>query len=369
MTKTSRLHSLDSLRAIMMLLGLVLHSSESYNIGDNDIWPRDPMSTHIFLNYLNSLIHVFRMPVFFMVAGFFGALLFYERGSKPMITNRMKRITLPFMVFLLVLHPIIILAFDFTSNAFNAPLSDISTELSLFPQITYHLWFLYYLILLTLFSFGLALLLNKAPGFRQKINFSFRWLMDRKLVAILVFGIMLFIVMLYIWDYSVPTPLSFIPDAGDFLFFLLFYLMGWVLYTSKYPLNSLMKNDWLFTSIAVIAFTLRFAWSSHIDDVLIAIIHALITWMFVFGITGLFIRYTSQYSSRMRYISDSSYWVFLVHLPLTAFMPGLMAGWMLPAIIKFLITLTGTAAICLVTYHYWVRSTGIGQFLNGRKYS
>ncbi|MEQ9415576.1 MAG: acyltransferase family protein, partial [Cyclobacteriaceae bacterium] len=140
-------------------------------------------------------------------------------------------------------------------------------------------------------------------------------------------------------------------------------------YTSKYPLNSLMKNDWLFTSIAVIAFTLRFAWSSHIDDVLIGVIHSLITWMFVFGITGLFIRYTSQYSSRMRYISDSSYWVFLVHLPFTAFIPGLMAGWMLPAIIKFLITLLGTTAICLVTYHYWVRSTGIGQFLNGRKYS
>ncbi len=369
MTKTSRLHSLDSLRAIMMLLGLVLHSSESYNIGDNDIWPRDPMSTHIFLNYLNSLIHVFRMPVFFMVAGFFGALLFYERGSKSMIINRMKRIALPFMVFLLVLHPIIILAFDFTSHAFNAQLSDISLELSLFPQITYHLWFLYYLILLTLFSFVLALLLNKAPGFRQKINTTFRWLMDRKLLAILVFGIMLFIVMLYIWDYSVPTPLSFIPDDGDFLFFLLFYLTGWVLYTSKYPLNALIKTDRLFISIAVIAFTIRFVWSSHIDDVSIGIIHALITWMFVFGISGLFIRYTSQYSSRMRYISDSSYWVFLAHLPLTAFIPSLMSGWMLAAIIKFLITLVGTTAICLLTYHYWVRSTGIGLFLNGRKYS
>jgi len=309
------------------------------------------------------------MPVFFMVAGFFGGLLFYERGPKPMIINRMKRIALPFMFFLLVLHPIIILAFDFTSNAFNAPLSDISLELSLFPQITYHLWFLYYLILLTLFSFGLASLLNNAHGFRQKINSIFRWLMDRKLLAFLVFGIMLFIVMLYIWDYSVPTPLSFMPDEGDFLFFLLFYLTGWILYTSKYPLNALMKNDWLFTSIAVIAFTIRFVWSSSIDDVSIGIIHALTTWMFAFGITGLFIRYTSQYSSCMRYVSDSSYWVFLVHLPLTAFIPGLMAGWMLPTIIKFLITLTGTTAICLVTYHFWVRSTGIGQFLNGRKYS
>ncbi len=369
MTRTSRLHSLDSLRGIMMLLGLVLHSSESYNIGENDIWPRDPLATHIFLNYLNSLIHVFRMPVFFMVAGFFGALLFYERGPQSMITNRMRRVALPFFVFVLVLHPIIIIAFGFTSRAFNAPLSEISTQLTLFPTITYHLWFLYYLILLTLFSFGLALILEKAPGFRQKINSAFRWLMVRKPIAFLFFGIVLFIVMLYIWDYSVPTPLSFVPDVGDFLFFLLFYLAGWVLYTSKYTLNALMKNDWLFTSIALIAFTIRFIWSSQIDDVSIGIIHALITGMFVVGITGLFIRYASQYSARMRYLSDASYWVFLVHLPLTVFIPGLMAGWMLPAIIKFLITLVGTTAVCLVTYHYGVRSTGIGQFLNGRKYS
>ncbi len=193
--------------------------------------------------------------------------------------------------------------------------------------------------------------------------------MVRKPIAFLFFGIVLFIVMLYIWDYSVPTPLSFVPDVGDFLFFLLFYLTGWVLYTSKYPLNALMKNDWLFTSIALIAFTIRFIWSSQIDDVSIGVMHALITWMFVFGITGLFLRYASQYSSRMRYVSDSSYWVFLVHLPLTVFIPGLMAGWMLPAFIKFLITLVGTTAVCLVTYHYCVRSTGIGQFLNGRKYS
>ena len=369
MIKTSRLHSLDSLRAIMMLLGLVLHSSESYNIGDNDIWPRDPMSTHIFLNYLNSLIHVFRMPIFFMFAGFFGALLFYERGSQPMITNRMKRIAMPFFVFLLVLHPIIILALKFTSIAFDVTLSEITTKLTLLPLITYHLWFLYYLILLTLFTFGLALLLKKTPGFRQKINSTFRWLMDRKLLAILCFGIALFIVMLYIWDYGVPTPLSFVPDVGDFIFFLLFYLTGWVLYTSKYPLNSLMKNDWLLTTIAVTAFTIRFVWSSFIDDVSIGVIHAMITWMFVFGITGLFIRYASHYSARMRYISDASYWVFLVHLPLTVFIPGLMAGWVLSAIFKFLITLTGTTAVCLITYHYWVRSTGIGQFLNGRKYT
>lgn len=368
MTKTLRLHSLDSLRAIMMLLGLVLHSSESYNIGEDDIWPRDPHATTLFLNYLNSLIHVLRMPIFFMVAGFFGSMLFYERGPKPMITNRLNRIAFPFIVFLLLLHPIIIFVLDFTSQSFNTTLTEISTTLTILPQITYHLWFLYYLVLLTLFSLALALLLRKVPGATLKLTHLFRWIILRKMIALPIFSILLFIVMLYIWDYGVPTPISFIPDFGAFLFFILFYLTGWMLYRTRELLNSFMRHDWLLTTSALVLFTVRFIWSSNIDDVLIGIIHAVITWMFAFGITGLFIRYGSHCSSRMRYISDSSYWIFLIHLPITIFIPGLMADLMLPAIVKFLLTLVGTSVICFATYHYFVRSSWIGQFLNGRKY-
>ena len=184
----------------MMLLGLVLHSSASYNIGEDDIWPRDPYATTLFLNYLNSLIHVFRMPIFFMVAGFFGSMLFYERGPKPMITNRLNRIALPFIVFLLLLHPIIISALDFTSQSFNATLTEISTTLTMLPRTTYHLWFLYYLLLLTLFSFALALLLRRTPTATLKIINVFRWLMHRKMIAIPIFSILLFMAMLYIWE-------------------------------------------------------------------------------------------------------------------------------------------------------------------------
>ena len=56
-------------------------------------------------------------------------------------------------------------------------------------------------------------------------------------------------------------------------------------------------------------------------------------WLFIFGFTGLFIRYASQHSAIMRYVSDSSYWVYLLHLPLTAFIPGLIAGIAMPAFI------------------------------------
>jgi peptidoglycan/LPS O-acetylase OafA/YrhL len=71
----------------------------------------------------------------------------------------------------------------------------------------------------------------------------------------------------------------------------------------------------------------------------------------------------------MRYVSDSAYWVYLLHLPLTAFIPGLIGDWPLPGFIKFCIVVLGTGLVCLGSYHLFVRSTFIGQFLNGRKHS
>jgi peptidoglycan/LPS O-acetylase OafA/YrhL len=71
----------------------------------------------------------------------------------------------------------------------------------------------------------------------------------------------------------------------------------------------------------------------------------------------------------MRYLSDASYWVYLIHLPFAVFIPSLIVDWPLSATVKFFIVLLSTGIICFVSYHYLVRTTAIGQFLNGKKYS
>ena len=75
--KTERLHALDSLRAIMMMLGIVLHSGVTYLGGEaSNGWPlRDPSASSSFIYWLIAIIHNFRMPIFMVVAGFFAALL------------------------------------------------------------------------------------------------------------------------------------------------------------------------------------------------------------------------------------------------------------------------------------------------------
>lgn len=367
--KTERIHSLDALRAIMMMLGIVLHATEPYSLGDDVFWPKDPDARGASLNYIFGIIHIFRMPVFFLIAGFFGALLFYERGPQVMAKNRLMRILLPFLVFVLLLQPLITTSFGYMSEVFQYPVSVLVTRLTIFPQITYHLWFLYYLIFITVASFLLATLFRKIPAFTARVTKSFEWLMWRRFLFIPLFSIIIFLMLVWMWDYWAPTSVSFVPDIKVLLFYSIFYFLGWVLFKSKHLLTGMMRSDWLFLALGVLIFTLRFFFRSYVDDILYGALNAIIIWFFVFGITGLFVRYASGHSPRMRYISDASYWVYLVHLPLVALFATLIVGWPLPAFVKFLIVALFTTVACFISYHYLVRNTFIGKFLNGRKYS
>lgn len=70
-----RYHSLDALRAAMMLLGIVLHSAASYVAGPmGAAWPYKDAQTSGVFNLTVFFIHIFRMPVFFVAAGFSRAM-------------------------------------------------------------------------------------------------------------------------------------------------------------------------------------------------------------------------------------------------------------------------------------------------------
>ncbi len=82
--KPVRIHAFDNLRATMMLLGIVIHASLTYGIQTYDEeWPiKDPHTTHYFFDFIALFIHAFRMQVFFLISGFFGAMLYKEKGVK-----------------------------------------------------------------------------------------------------------------------------------------------------------------------------------------------------------------------------------------------------------------------------------------------
>ena len=321
--KTERIHSLDSLRSIMMLLGLVLHSALTYNITNHgeDWGIKDPESNNILTDFLVLLIHSFRMPIFFFVAGFFGSMLFYERGTIQMLKNRILRIVCPFIIFLFILSPIVSFFFSYTNasflqeeNALAILNQSFSSSIVFLPRTTAHLWFLYYLIYITLISVLLGFLFKKLGKFKKHVTLIFNLIIQKPLTRVLLFSSFTFVILTFLGTSMVNASTSLVPDVNTFVFYFSFYTVGWILFKSKKHLESFMKYDWQSSILGIFLVITQGLLIQYSDmdlslksnSEVLVVFNSLIVWLFIFGITGLFIRYSSKYSKRMRYISDSS---------------------------------------------------------------
>ena len=85
-----------------MLLGIVLHAGLSFTPFP---WPvQDARQTELY-GLLFAAIHGFRMPVFFLLSGFFTAMLWRRRGLKSLLSHRLRRVFLPFLLGLFTIVP------------------------------------------------------------------------------------------------------------------------------------------------------------------------------------------------------------------------------------------------------------------------
>ena len=357
MGNTKRIHSLDALRGIMMLLGILLHSS-----------------IYCKFNFLCDYIHSFRMPIFFIIAGFFGALLFYERSPLNMLTNRFKRLVLPFIVFVFLIWLILSKGLmSYFATLLNISLTEVPTVFSwsiLFPNNTFHLWFLYYLIIISLLVSLCTLGFQYCTILTRSVSQIFAFIIISPTRKVLVLTLLIFTTLLLIGEVWVKAQTGWIPNWRGLLFYLLFYLLGWGLFQAEDYLNTFKKYCLSFTllgfAIAIIGYFIFDTYTFPVEFNMFC--NALSCCFSLFGIIGLFLKYFSQGSFLMRYISDASYWIYLIHLPMTMYFPVILESLSVPSLPKFILVNLATLVISFLSYHYFVRSTFIGMFLNGRIY-
>src|SRR5262245_57581836 len=105
MTLPERYHGLDALRGFAMFLGLVLHAAIPYMQNPVPFWPVRDHRGSVLFDVVLLAVHDFRMQVFFLLAGFFGALLYARYGFGGAAVHRLKRIVLPFVLAMMTIQP------------------------------------------------------------------------------------------------------------------------------------------------------------------------------------------------------------------------------------------------------------------------
>ena len=99
-----RRHDLDALRAFAMLIGVGLHAALAYLPNEAG---GEEQTVELTLALFVLGVHGFRMPVFFVMSGFFTAMLWRRRGLFPLLEHRFKRILIPFLLGCVTIVPLI----------------------------------------------------------------------------------------------------------------------------------------------------------------------------------------------------------------------------------------------------------------------
>ena len=400
---SKRIHGLDALRGVLMMMGVVLHTALSYT-PESD-WPfLDWASSSKDLGILTDGIHMFRMPAFFFLSGFFGALLWKRRGAKAMVKNRIQRILWPLLVFVVALHILVQFAFGFAGGVadhFAVPLDKAWADLlgNPFPFMeTMHLWFLNYLVYVTAFTVMLASTVERLEWRWSWFMRSLQRVMDSPWLFVWVFGgLNTLWVCIHGWTH-LPTDIRWEPEDTILSYYFLWYGLGWLLFTSGASIARFKERAWAMVGLGVTATLLRHVlggyygedeeptWTrglfgdvldgvgeplAQVDEMgaLFWVTSSVVLVAFTRGFMGLFLRYCDDGKPIWRYLSDSSYWVYLIHLPLTALVPSLLLGWDAHVSIKYGVSVALVLLISWASYDSLIRSTVVGTFLNGRRYA
>jgi glucan biosynthesis protein C len=129
-----------------MMLGVVLHTANIYR--DHGHWLLRDQQCSVLFNYTVTFIASFRMPAFYIIAGFFCAFSIRRHGSAVFLRRRLLRIGLPLASAALVLNNaqlLFVLKFQEQFPANLIPLAGITAEWHSGGWV-HHLWFLIYLL-------------------------------------------------------------------------------------------------------------------------------------------------------------------------------------------------------------------------------
>ncbi|MFM8734364.1 MAG: acyltransferase family protein [Pirellulales bacterium] len=94
---------LDALRGCAMLLGIALHASLAFFAVP---WPIHDTRRSDLLPLFFAAVHGFRMPLFFLLSGYFTMLVYRRRGLESLLRQRITRIALPLGIAVATIVPL-----------------------------------------------------------------------------------------------------------------------------------------------------------------------------------------------------------------------------------------------------------------------
>ncbi len=374
-----RVHALDALRGVAMLLGVALHAAVSYMQGrvPELLWPLFDSTQSVWFDAFFWWLHAFRLPLFFLIAGFFSRLVRESHGSRGYLRHRTQRLLVPALAIGAIVLPITMYVSCFgwllSGQCTIRDVLRLRFSPALQPNVIgpAHLWFLLDLYVISVVYWAYTALVPPRHAGPHPVS---NWLWSSRFKGL---WLALPSAALLYYDASpyVMHDNTFHLHVWRIVYYGSYFSVGVWLYGYRHCLGELARGATFNVACSLLAFGgLWHVLPQYLatpDDAsltpLLALSLAGVAWFSIWGYLGWFMRWFDRPSPALRYLADASYWIYLIHLPIVALVQIRLYHLACPALVKFLTAIGVTVGLGLVTYQRYVRYTFIGGWLHGTR--
>jgi len=385
----SRQDYLDAVRSFALLLGIAFHSALSFMpifIG----WAVMDISTSSVVPSFILVSHSFRMALFFLIAGYFSHMTVHQKGVKSFMKSRLMRVGIPLLIGWFALRPLLVSGWVMGAESMRGDVNVVNALTSGFASLSElpnglligtHLWFLYYLLLISISVIALRSLINLHSSTQHRLTqFADRIikLMTRPSWVIVFIAIPIAIGLWFMQHWGLDTPdKSLVPHIPLFCIYGGFFLFGWILNRNKSALASFAHVSiikFLLCAVSILGAIYLSSFQSNFSHSQYSLLkagfmlsYAIMMCTLVSLSIGFCKKWLSKPNKWVRYVADASFWLYLIHLPIVVWLQIAFAELPLPWAVKLISIFVITIGISLALYDLMVRSTFIGATLNGKR--
>jgi glucan biosynthesis protein C len=330
------------------------------------------------------------MPFFFLVAGAGSWFALERRTARQYISERFKRLLIPFVVGTLLFSPIqMYLEWKnkFQNGVLSIPFQQyVDNEFQLFNPLTlhypgftpgwfgfgFHLWFLAFLFFFALFTLPLFRWLKSEAGKRFVSRLAS--LSEKR------GGILLFVLPLAVVQFILEPIFPIEHDWGDFIFQMCFFILGYILYADPRFIRAIRRDWWLLLTLGVaivlgllgmyMAELPVMAWSETPYTLEFYFIFSVVTCVAVcFTLTMLFVgmRFLDFTNNWLQYAQEAALPFFILHQPVIIVLAFFVVQWEASIAVKLPVVVLGAFALSIGLYEAFIRRIQPMRALFGMK--
>jgi hypothetical protein len=300
------------------------------------------------------------------------------------------RIALPLIIGWFFLRPLVVSGWTMGAESMRGDVNVLNGLLAGFESLGdipkdfltgTHLWFLYYLLIISvsiifLRSF-IRLYTPLSTKFTELSDGIIFWICNAW-GAIIVVAIPTAACLWFMDHWGMDTPdKSLVPDIEVSLLYGGFFLFGWLLNRDPSLMNRFAEVTWqklllcvfsMVVSVVLSSFEMNYGHNYYLFiKAGFMFSYAVMMWSLVSITIGLCKRLFVRPSSIVRYVSDASFWIYIIHLPIVLWLQISFAELPIHWTVKLVSISFITVFVSVVLYDAIIRSTFIGAALNGKR--